>query len=368
VRARGFSPLNRVFVTLVGLVLMGVVIAACSKTAAPSETPEPTREPTAAEGATRPVAPTVTETPPQTATPPTTPIPTPEASKQVLIQYAWCCGDGVSDVQLFFLGYAAPRFILYVDGQLVIREGRHSNLYQQPGDESWGEGYTFAETTLPEAEMCDLLERIADAGFFEIAEDAGNVFEPSPALYTFDTEHGWPPFGEGSPNPSIVVNGDPAGHVTILDDWLDYLQPGMAGVYDMLDTYRPPGLVPYTTDRVALFIGRGSEPATDDEAGEPWPADLPSLADLYAEAGPFGADSVDDGERSILVEGEPVPALLGLFDNRMRGQQFTDGEWNYYVIARPLLPHETAEILSQPWLVNPEFVLESFTLPFDCEE
>jgi hypothetical protein len=355
--------MKRLSAILVGLALTGVVIAACSKTVAPSETPEPARE-----SATRPATPTVTETPPQMATPSVAPTPTPEASKQVLIQYAWCCGDGVSDVHLFFLGYAAPRLILYVDGQLVIREGHHSNLYQQPGDEYWGEGYTFAETTLPEAEMCNLLGRIADAGFFEIAEDAGNVFEPSPALYTFDTENGWPPFGEGSPNPSIVVNGDPAGYVTILDDWLDYLQPGMAGVYDMLDTYRPRGLAPYTTDRVALFIGRGSELATDDEAREPWPAELPPLADLYVEAGSFGADSVDDSERSILVEGEPVSTLLGLFDNRLRGQQFTDGEWNYYVIARPMLPHETTEILSQPWLVNPEFVLESFTLPFDCEE
>jgi hypothetical protein len=255
-----------------------------------------------------------------------------------------------------------------VDGQLVLREGHHSNLYQRPGDEFWGEGYTFTEATLSEAEMCSLLGRITDAGFFEIAADARDLFAPSPALYTFDTERDWPPFGEGSPNPSIVVNGDPAGNVTILDDWLDYLQPGMAGVHDMLDTYRPPGLVPYTTDRVALFIGRGPAAAADDDEGrEPWPAELPPLADLYAEAGPFGADSLDEGERAILVEGKPVPALLRLFDNRMRGRRFTDGEWNYYVVARPLLPHETAEILRQPQLVNPESVLDSFPLPFDCE-
>jgi hypothetical protein len=33
-----------------------------------------------------------------------------------------------------------------------------------------------------------------------------------------------------------------------------------------------------------------------------------------------------------------------------------------------MLPHETANILNQPWLVNPESVLESFPLPFDCDE
>lgn len=345
---------------VVGLVVMGGLVGGCSQGGVVSEVPESTvvPAPTLTQSPSETLEPTVTATLTltPTAVPTASPTSTPDPGRQILIQYGWFGGDGVSP-DLYYLGVNAPSFVLYVSGRLVVREGELGRF--SPEEEFGGEGYTYRETTLTVDDMCGLLASMADAGIFDIEEDTRDYFfDPSPSLYTFDTDdpEDMPPFGEGAPDPIIVVNGDPAQYVVVFSPWLSSLQPEIAAVYDLLDSYRPPGLTAYSPDRVLLYLGRGSSPLEGGEGSlERWPVDLPSLGELYGRA------VVVDGGRHVVVEGETGQAILRLFGHRLHGKRFADGGWGYLVVARPLLPHETIDAFS----VCPSGA-ESFVLPFDC--
>ena len=85
---------------------------------------------------------------------------------------------------------------------------------------------------------------------------------------------------------------------------------------------------------------------------QPWPSQLPSLARLLG----------DKDEGQAFIEGKEVAPILELFGNRPVDIVFTEKGQEYYVIARPLLPHETPGRFSMyPY----EDV--GFELPFKCQ-
>jgi hypothetical protein len=349
--------MNRSVQIIAASVLLCVLGAACTQPAVETNTPQPTRQPSSTPTTlstptltftTRPTS-TASFTPTPTATPPTlTPTATPTPGRQILIQYGWFGGDG-GGPELFYLGSSMPEFVLYVDGQLLVQEGGFTG------------GISYSRAELSTTEMCGLLNTIKETGFFEL-EDDGRDWSTISVLYTF---HGgdWPVFGEGSTNPIIQVNGDPAQDIAIINDWLDYLIPEVKDVYTLLDSYRHPGLELYVPDRVSLLVMRGPNWRTE-EAGlesQPWPDDLPPLAELDVQAD----QALEQGEmRQVLLEGELAAEVYRLMGSRIIERPFTEDGEVYYLTARLLLPHETVDNISpQPYVNRAEF-----PLPFDCDE
>jgi Tol biopolymer transport system component len=64
-----------------------------------------------------------------------------------------------------------------------------------------------------------------------------------------------------------------------------------------------------------------------------WPADLPSLAELWS----------DRSQNEILIEGEWVIPIFNQFSLQLGQRVFQEEGETYAVIARPILPHETPD-------------------------
>lgn len=240
-----------------------------------------------------------------------------------------------------------PRLVLYLNGQLLIQNGDYTT------------GVSYERSHLSQDEMCSVLGKIAEAGFFEL-EDDGSNWPTDPLLYTFYGQGEWPPFGEGSPNLVIQVNGDPSHEVMILNDWLDYMIPEVATVYRLLESYRPDSLQQYIPDRMLLLIMRRPNWETEQAGLEPvpWPDNLPPLDDLEARI----PETVYDDTPHVLLEDETAAEVYALFGNRMLEHPFSDGGEVYYITARPLLPHEAPDNFSPQPFRN----VMTFPLPFDC--
>ena len=325
-----------------GLMAVSAFFVACSRGVAESPGPStpvsiltvpPLVSPSPQPSSTPAVTSTVTAT------------PTPDPGAKVLVQYGWFGGDGIGP-EFDFWGSNMPRLVLYLNGQLLIQNGDYTT------------GVAYERSHLSQDEMCSVLGKIAEAGFFEL-EDDGSNWPTDPFLYTFYGQGEWPPFGEGSPNLVIQVNGDPSHEVMILNDWLDYMIPEVATVYQLLESYRPDSLEQYIPDRMLLLIMRRPNWETE-QAGlgpVPWPDNLPPLDDLEAQIPEMVYDTPH-----VLLEDEMAAEVYALFGNRMIEQPFSDGGEVYYITARPLLLHETPDNFSPQPFRN----VMTFPLPFDC--
>lgn len=288
---------------------------------------------------------TFTATPKPTLTPTFTlppqptenPSPTPMATKIVLIQFDGSFGgDGGTQYDLYF-GRDMPSFVLYTDGQLLIAgEGRQ-------------------EKTLSTLEMCELLQDLADTGFFQV-DGTGRLKEGDP-IYKFDATT---QFSDGAPNYIIQVNGNPAKQVDVYIHYRKYVASEIKAAYDVISNYRPVDMQPYQPEKLLLWIekGRGQEwawaplslgsEATATPEVYRWPNEVPPLADFLG----------DTTEKQVYIQGELVAFILQL---PQRYGIFNDKGIEYFVIIRPLLPHETAENYS-PY----PNTASSFELPFKC--
>jgi hypothetical protein len=248
--------------------------------------------------------------------------------REILIQHVSWGGDGM-DFREMYLGRGAPDFVLYTDGQLIRKEGT-----------GYQEGYKFVEIMLGVSDMCALLEEIEGADFFEYE---GDLYE----------QIDWSQYGDGAGNSIIQVNGTPSRQIEVESILEDYMVEEVGAVYSLLEDYRPSGMTPYYPERLSLWIEQGAGAAGwwGDPVYQEWPSELPTLSSLLG----------DRSEGEIVVEGELILPILQLFEHRMIGQVFVDGGRDYYVIARPLLPHETR--IEHPVF---DFSESSFELPFSC--
>jgi hypothetical protein len=241
----------------------------------------------------------------------------------------------------FDLGSNLPQIILYADGLLLRREG-----------ERWdggSEGYRYLGTRLTSEQMCQMLDTIVAAGFFELGEWP----------YTFDEnafDENRVPYCEGSHNYYVQVNGNPASAFEICSGWLEYERPEIAATRDVLLNYSLAAVDRYIPDWVWLeAIDWESDLEEELDyygwhlTSQPWPSDLPSLT------------SERDQFRTLVLDGQDAERAFELFNYRIGARRFEEGGFNYLVVARPSLPHERSGVL---WTSDTPY---TYPLPFACE-
>lgn len=262
-------------------------------------------------------------------------------TKQVLLQFWWSIGGDGADVYGEYLGSLLPNVILYTDGQLLSQA------------RSW-----YQETTVSNAEMCAMLQEIAATGFLQVVDPGGN--DPSSPIYQFDDTA---QFSDGGPEYVIQVNGSPAVQVSVYEPYERYVLPSIRAAYDLFQhyTFQPREAAPYQSQRVIVWVelGRGTEWAwrvpTYGDGPEPtpeidsWPSDLPPLSDLLPDAS--GTPAYIQGP--LAWEFASLPKRFGVYKDRDR---------EYFVIVRPLLPHETVT----GYGLWPAGATE-FDLPLECD-
>ncbi len=281
-----------------------------------TQTPIPTPTPTTAK-------PTATTTP----FPTVTPSARIELTKSVLIQFGSFGGDGGDDFDAY-LGRDAPRLVLYTDGQLVMKKG------------SIRDGSTkFVETKLAPAQVCSLLERIKQAGFFNNLD----------SLYTSGQNQS----GDGG-SVIIQINGEPNKQVDIDSYALPYTVKEISATYKILANFDPAKeLQPYKPSQIMLWLYKPPASTIEQSLIREWPPELVSLAEIWQ----------DQVNPTVLVEGQLANDILQLYDYQVKFMYFQVEESIYAVIARPILPHETSRKIS-PWPSKST----SMEIPLTCSE
>ena len=299
-----------------------------TKTALPTatHTPTPTRTPTIA----------YTSTPTSIPTTAHTPSPAPRPIKPILLEFGTTGGDGGTSYDVFF-GREMPSLVLYTDGQLLI------------GDFSYSGPGGYSQTKLSTQEMCALLRRLQATGFFDV-KGTGQNYPADPIYKTSEY------FGDGGGSYILRVNGNPAKWVDTYSQAVDNLVPEVKAAYELVSKYRPRGMKPFRSDRVIIRI--------EPKPGEDWFGPTPTPPQLWPSTFPsltaFLKEHSQDGE--VILSGQSATLLSQLIPLPGSGF-FTENGETYFVVARPLLPHEMLTFYSQYSWSD-----ESFDLPFKCTE
>ena len=330
------------------LAIVLLFLAACTSgpeiTLPTSTMPVDTSTPTATSKPTLTPRPTRTHTPAPTAT--FTPWPT----KEVLAQFGLFGGDGGWDYYAF-IGGDTPKWILYTDGQLIVRKEDNRGVW-------------FEETTLTIPQMCSFLSQIEEAGFFTLEfDDSSRLIAGIPTanpIYKFDDST---QFFEGGSDYVLQVNGPNPREILVYHSYVQYLVPEARRVFNLFNNYSPPSqLTDYQPQYVLLRIEAGlgdSVNATPTPAIQTWPADLPPLATLVNNNVETAASAFSRVPQ-VLIKDEQVKPIFEAFGNRLAYKLFQSGDHVYYVVARPFLPHETLHDFS---MVSRE---KQYALPFNC--
>lgn len=284
---------------------------------------------------TDPPMPTITRVP-TTIPSATSPQPTPGPIKPILIELGNIGGDGGTSYDLI-LGRGTPSIILYTDGQLLISGERY-------GVQDW-----YVQKMLSVSEMCTLLGRIRAMGFFSV-KGTGQSYPGDPIYQTSEF------FGDGAGGYILHVNGKPSKWVFIYGPAMGNLVPEVKAVYQLISSYHPSGMKPFVPDRIILRVEQ--HPGEDwfyptPPPPQPWPSELPPLVTLLKEQ-PEG--------REIVLEGQSAALILRLMHLPDSGF-FTENSETYFVVGRPLLPHEAQDYYSVYLWTD-----SSFDLPFKCSE
>ena len=197
----------------------------------------------------------------------------------------------------------------------------------------------FSAVRLNHTQMCWLMDHVAQTGIYELQGD-GTLGVEDP-IYHFDQNASLiSPLGE---NLNILeVSADQTKWVQFLPNTTRWLAEPLQKVLKLLEAYDPPGtLVTYVSPRVLLWIekGRGSyEYATrQPPSAVNWPQNLPAFSDVL--------DGQPQGK--ILLSGKEAEQVQRLFNYRPVGKLFAQNGQEYFVIARPMLPDETMDHLSE---------------------
>lgn len=276
---------------------------------APSMTPSPT--PTLLPGPTLTSTTEPTSTPASTHTPrpgpARTPTLTPVVSKQILVRYDIFGGDG-GDIVRYYLEDSLPVMVLYQDGQLIVQRNQ-----------------TTMEKTLSPAKLTAFLDRIRETGFLDVVGRGTPIGRDS--IYDFPPDF---KMQDGIGGVHLEVNLDNASKwIPIEAQYLEYLIPEIKEAYAIIAGYAPDGMQPYRPRQAVIWIEPLNAEAwyTPDTPARPWPADLPSIGEL--------------GLGHVIAADELLPRLLDMFDKIPSAQIFQDGDAEYLIILRPLLPNES---------------------------
>ena len=257
----------------------------------------------------------------------------------MLLELQYFPGDGGGYFGLPF-DRTTPPIVLYTDGEFFIER------------DDW-----YLETTLSSAQMCTLLQQIANTGFFKVP-GTGALGRDDP-IYNFAATR---ELIEGASGQGIQVNGNPAKFVGIYSPYKDHVIGPIKAVLRLLNNYRPAGLKPYKPNRLLMVVDEGrslfdelqpyhaNQPTATPQV-QVWPAQLPPLADLW------GGITY----HQVFIQGDLIEPLLNLNLPKHIGV-FTDRGQEYSLIMRPLLPDETLDPSDYGYSSG----AAQFDLPFQC--
>ncbi len=286
---KAHSPFPRIPGVL-GIVCL--LLAACTPQPAPTTPPAVnTERPTA-------VPPTVTPEP-------YTPGPVRWPAPPVLALITSAGGWGSSRSQL-------PTLVLYADGRLI----RLSTDYQQ-----------LLEARLTQQQICDLLYQVEGIGFFDFVQGPiPLVYDVPTVQITVNAWHSRTVYTTG-----LIASARP--------EWItpspDETDMPLIYTYFTLFDYLPPDLQPYKPDRLVLSI----EEVEPDQYNQPvpWPLAALQLSNL--------AGRVVSPRDALVLDGDEVIALLGLFPSGSGHGVYQEGTKYYSLHSRPLLPLESPRSL-----------------------
>lgn len=355
------KKLRRLFLTL------ALLLAAC----APAPTVEQATAVTGTAGPTTPAAtvplpiptqtpsprptwtrtPTPTHTPTPTATPPgptLTPIPiTPLMTRTWMAGPALVLfGAGGGDSGDPFAGfYPVPKFLLYADGTLI------TTRYTDQGGQ-------FFRSHLERQAVCAVLNTIDQTGFFD--------YDPS----AYNSYRNWSVDGAGSTVIEVHAwrSQDIVHYALALmveDAYAQYAQRDLAAcrcvptalreTYRFLRYYEPDRLEPYVPEEVLLLV-------TEDNhiwGAEPWSVAGISLTQVLRE-------SDEPGLGTLLLHGEEGRFVYQALGGTILTRPYTQGGRSFWVMARPLLPYESAAgVLDYRWEI-PSPDVPATSIEFTC--
>ncbi|MGH2538376.1 MAG: TolB family protein [Candidatus Promineifilaceae bacterium] len=250
--------------------------------------------------------------------------------KPPLIAWGSGGGDGYSPEE-FYLARDAPDVTIYADGQVILTVGTYG--YQQ-------EGPQFLDTSTSELELCNLFQQLAQTGYYNWGSEAEYNFD--------DTTQ----FSDGGGSFWITTNWPWWRQFFIYAAYIPYLKPEMDAAFQLVTQYQATRTKDlYLPERLVLWIEDANPVAMgEDMNAVNWPANLPSLGQLWQ----------DRASNRINISGDLIQPVLELFDYRSTDFFVFEGEHAYWVIPRPLLPHESLEAT---W---PTIPVADIDLPIDC--
>ncbi len=322
------------------LVVIMLLLCACSAPQTYTSSPEPSTKPTQS-----PSVPTVTATqsspqPSPTLTRTQGPSPTSTALPP-LAQRRWQTNGLIIEAArlitdpLGFFSYT-PVFILYGDGQLIVRECE-ANVCE------------YRQGQLDEIALCQLINAIDRTGFLNADPDAFQL--PTGTDNTFRL--------------SVAVDQENIVTLPNLEQWIEspnwyaayagctncypepIIDPAFIDLFNLLRSYDTSSLTSYQSTRLAVSI---TDPVI---AGTPqvWPEELVPLTELVEGS---TCDDSDHQHQAVILEGAQAQALAELLSSQNGLPPiFTDGENIWQVQSKWLLPHEMPQTCQSPAGIYP---------------
>lgn len=258
----------------------------------------------------------------------------------VLVLFGAGGGDGADPF------YPVPRFLLYRDGTLIT--ARRTD-----------QGGQFFQSHLERQAICAILNTIDQTGFFDY----------DPTIYDRYQDR---ILVDGAGYSIIEVDAWRSQHLAHYDLWgiitfpeapcyqeflavCNCVPAALRDTYRLLDTYAPAYLEPYIPDEVLLLV-------TEDNhiwGAEPWPVASISLTQVLRE-------SDRPGLGALLLRGEEGRSVYQALGGTILTRPYTQGGRWFWVMARPLLPYESAAgVLDDRWAI-PSPDVPATSVEFTC--
>ncbi|MFN8384147.1 MAG: hypothetical protein U0V02_19585 [Anaerolineales bacterium] len=260
---------------------------------------------------TLPQLPTLTITPSSiptlflSFTPSANPYPTfpPYSTKQVIFSYIVYGSNSSFDMALKD-GSPSSRIIIYSDGQLIIS------------------GKPYRQKQLSKEEINWLLSQLENMGFYSL--ETNQQHDTTDLLYDFKGQ-----FEETYDGLYFCIADNIKNReVCIRDHLREFLIQPMKDILQFLDNYEPKNMSVYNADRLLLDIE--ARPPTwyivDNPEVIPWSDVFPSIE--------------TDKWKLLYVDGDKAKQIFSLYGYQQDGRFVTFNGVKYYVIVRPVLPHE----------------------------
>ena len=226
---------------------------------------------------------------------------TPVSENSILLSYEQDGNDSIDRFTGCLIGINTLSFVLYDNGRLVLFDGLQ-----------------YMESTISQPDVKKLLADIESTGFFSVKGNGDEFVSPPPA-----------PNFVGESQEIITVKNKT---FAITTGQYKYVTKSIKDTMEVVKQYKPPRLVPYTPDRLALWVYPIKDTAVTNYYPTPtpptleWASESIALDTLVFE--PYGAEKIisDKYLQFFMQEVKTVPAYRMVKQN----------EQYYLVMACPV--------------------------------